>query len=522
MNLSRIVSTISVVALLALIVGAFQQQQSAGYHKLSFVLSGGVPATLYYQDPPGQAPSGVQSILLPPPPGQLRAGVVLAHGFAFDRHMMTALAESLVAAGYTVMAIDLSGHGQNRNAYALTEPGPMARDVSEAVQWLTQHAWMEPSRIAVLGHSMGAMAALDYGFHHPEIGGLVMLSGGAPEPGTARPRNALFLYAGIELPFIPPLERAVVTKLAQTDPIEEGRTYGDFASGTAVRIVRIASASHGSIVNAPAALAEIVNWLDGITGTAARDKPPAPVRSPVGAPLLWISFFLVLPGLGLALARLAPEVPSGGAQARWPSLGLLALALLLPLAFITAGGPGVLAGLSLADANVTHLALAGVILVVSLIALGRFPVPFVRLTMSLLLAALAWLTVIVLLTPTAARLHGVWLTPEKALLAFWTTLCLAPFALALQWLSYRPQWWRGALLRLAARLVVIFSIAAGLALGVFDFGGAFTIFALVAALLIVEPVLAGFYGRSRNLVTAAGFDAIVTAWLLALLLPSSF
>jgi hypothetical protein len=37
----------------------------------------------------------------------------------------------------------------------------------------------------------------------------------------------------------------------------------------------------------------------------------------------------------------------------------------------------------------------------------------------------------------------------------------------------------------------------------------------------VEPVRAGFYLRSRNQVTAAGLDAIVTVWLFALNLPTA-
>ena len=103
----------------------------------------------------------------------------------------------------------------------------------------------------------------------------------------------------------------------------------------------------------------------------------------------------------------------------------------------------------------------------------------------------------------------------------WSALCLAPFALTTQWLLWRPRWWSAMLLRLVARFVLIASVVAGNMLGVFGFAGTIAIFALVASLVIVEPLLAGFYLRSRNQVTAAALDAIVTAWLFTVNLPTS-
>lgn len=522
MTAIRIVSIVSALALAMLIAGIFRQRPAPGYHEVPLGLPGGVPATMYYQDPP-DAPRDVRpGIDRPASASGVRAGVVVAHGFAGDHHTMEGLAESLAAAGYTVLSLDMSGHGLNRHPLTSGVGGSdqLVGDIKAGVEFLRQTHGFEPSKIAVLGHSMGARAALDYGSRETGVGGLVMLSGSTDMLGTERPRNALFLYAENDLPGIERSVRIVASGLARVDALEQRKTYGDLADGTAVRIAQIPGVMHGTILSSPDAFAEIVSWLDQVTGYA-RSTPPALIRNPLGPPLLWYSFLLVLPGLGLLLGRLAPEPPADGAPARWIDLAALPVALLLPLPFLAVGRPGVLVGMSTADGNVTHLALAGVLLLVSLILLGRLRNAFSRVPAALAVAAAGWIAVCVLLAPASAYFHGVGLTREKALLTVWTAACLTPFALALQYLLYRPRWWRGTLLRLAARFAIVASIAVGNALGVFGFPGTIAILVLIQSLAIVEPVLAGFYGLSRNVVAAATFDAIVTGWLLALYLPTT-
>lgn len=99
-------------------------------------------------------------------------------------------------------------------------------------------------------------------------------------------------------------------------------------------------------------------------------SPLAYVENPLGPKLRWLSFLLVLPGLGLLLARFAPVPEPVDRHARWFDLALLALALLLPLGFVAETWSGVLMGLSDADVHVTHLTLGGVLLTAALIFLG--------------------------------------------------------------------------------------------------------------------------------------------------------
>ena len=448
----------------------------------------------------------------------------MAHGYGGDRKTMQSLAESLTRAGYTVVSIDESGHGMNRNSYRVNSgrADHLAMDIKAGVEYLRRTHGLQPSQIAVLGHSMGSRAALAYGSHETAVAGLVMLSGSTDFLGPQHLRNALFLYAEQELPGIERSIGIVASDLARVAKIEQGRTYGDFSAGTAVRVLQIPGTGHGTILNSQAAFREVVGWLDSVTGRPLRSEPVAFVDRPLGSPLLWFSFLLVLPGLGVLLARFAPTQAEIGTGARFTDAGLLAIAVLLPLIFVTDSRAGLLMALSDADTNVTHLAYAGIILALSLVLLGRLRRVPDHLPGSLAVAIIGWLAVSALLAPVSARFHGVGLTPEKAALSLWAAACLLPFAFAFQLLLHRERWWKSTLLRLAGRVIVLMALAAGNALGVFGFPGTIAMVVLLAALVIVELVLAGFYARSNNLVTAAGLDAIVTGWLFALFLPANF
>jgi hypothetical protein len=388
------------------------------------------------------------------------------------------------------------------------------------VRFLRHTARLDPSQILVMGHSMGGRAALAYASHHDEVAGLMTLAGSSDILGPRRVPNALFLYAERELDGIERSMRIVAAGLAGVGEAEPGKTYGDFASGTAVRLRRIAGANHGGLISAPDAFAEVIAWADAVTRRSPRAEPARFVSRPAGSSLPWLAFLLALPGLGMVLGRLAPTT-GASADGRATDLALLSLSLLLSLVLVAEGRPGLLLGLGDADVNVTHLALTGFLLTAALAISGRLGGAPQRLPAACGVAVLAWLAVWALLAPVSAGFHGVGLTPEKAALALWTAALLAPLAYALQRLSSRQSWWRGALLRLAGRVTVLVMVGAGNVLGVFGFAGNIAIFVLLAALLMVEPLFAGFYARSDDKVTAAGMDALISGWLFALYLPAS-
>lgn len=110
-----------------------------------------------------------------PAAGAARA-VIIAHGIGGCRgHEFTVssleLMRGLVQHGFTVLAIDLRGHGESDEApmtYGIRE----RRDVLGAVGWLLARGYA-PGAIGVLGLSMGGVAGIGAAAEEPAIGALV-------------------------------------------------------------------------------------------------------------------------------------------------------------------------------------------------------------------------------------------------------------------------------------------------------------------------------------------------------------
>jgi len=103
-------------------------------------------------------------------PGMLDVGVLLFHGFTSTTVEVRPLAESLNAAGYTVAAPLLPGHG--------TRPEDMFKVTKDDWIGTAEQAFKDLSRrvkkIVVGGESMGCLLALHLAWAQPEILGLVL------------------------------------------------------------------------------------------------------------------------------------------------------------------------------------------------------------------------------------------------------------------------------------------------------------------------------------------------------------
>ena len=264
MKISRII-TIILVALFIIAVARLARLENGGPPHAFVMLPGQEPATMYLPGP--GHPFYTQ---FPKPAAERPPAVVLIHGFSGDRRLMSTLARRLAENGYGVLAIDVNGHGENRNPFngGEAETDNLRDDVKKAVDYLRSSDLVDGSRIVVMGHSMGAGAALDYATHDPNLKGAVMISGGWVL-GPERPKNALFIFA--ENDPDEPIQQtsiALATHLAAVPKIELGKSYGDFAQGNAVEAVRIPGVNHVTITTSPEAATTIVKWLDSTFDTA--------------------------------------------------------------------------------------------------------------------------------------------------------------------------------------------------------------------------------------------------------------
>ncbi|MFG1922071.1 dienelactone hydrolase family protein [Cryptosporangium sp. NPDC048952] len=228
-----------------------------------------------------------------------RPGVVVAHGFAGSALLMRQFGDTLAARGYVVVLLDFSGHGAN------TQVRDLQSDLDVAMAHLRGLRDVDASRVAVVGHSMGAGAAVRYGATHPDVTATVAISlPSAADVRAGAPRRLLSLVGSAEFAgFRDAAERAAVVSGGE--------------------VVRVPWVEHVSILWAPRTHREVVDWLDAAFGVqSGAGDPPSPFRRLVGAGLLLVAFALgFVPLTRLALGGGAARGALGGAAGTAPAGG---------------------------------------------------------------------------------------------------------------------------------------------------------------------------------------------------------
>ncbi len=83
-------------------------------------------------------------------------GAVLCHGFGVDHDVMESAARLLVDKGIAAIVFDLRGHGASEGFLT----GNIDEDVVEAWRLLAGLSEVDSSRMALIGHSLGALASV--------------------------------------------------------------------------------------------------------------------------------------------------------------------------------------------------------------------------------------------------------------------------------------------------------------------------------------------------------------------------
>ncbi|NKB88255.1 MAG: alpha/beta fold hydrolase [Acidobacteria bacterium] len=218
---------------------------------------GGTPMTLLMLDPQWRVERHARehedeaSDALLTHPGEPTPAVIVVHGFAGSRPMMTGYGYTLAHAGYTVMLIDLPGLGQSELSF---DRGAQVQAIHDAYEVLRQQPEVDASRVGLLGHSMGAGAVIRAAMAAPERYGATVAVSPTPEPvSAATPRNLLLQAGGWESDF-----------LANANAIlaEAGGANQDFRSGRAREARTIPRADHVGIVFRQASHHAARDWFD--------------------------------------------------------------------------------------------------------------------------------------------------------------------------------------------------------------------------------------------------------------------
>src|SRR5271165_1862839 len=435
MNTSRVVA-IGLAVILILLIVRLDRLENGGPAHAFVMLPGQEPATMYL---PG--PGDPFYTQFPKPAAERPPGVVLIHGFTGDRVLMSGLARRLADNGYGVLAIDLNGHGENRNPFngSNFDSSSLRENVKAAVDFLRSSQSVDGSRIVVMGHSMGAGAALDYATNDPNLKAAVMISGGWTL-GPVPPKNALFIFAqrdpvdAIQVP-----STMLAAHLASVPQIQLGKSYGDFAQGSAVEAIQMPGLDHITIVNSPAAAAVIIKWLDSAVGLTRTGELKLKDARRGSARFAAFVFLILLIPIGRVCGSMVPRWeedrpgPSG-----W--IGLLILgAVLLAAMPLAAANPAWFVPVIVGDAQISWFGVAGLILV-GVLAIWH-PLEWYRAREGVGAAILggfaAFAVVYVCQVAMSSMLHHLSLSPERLMVMAMATVLTFPFWIGFELLVRR-------------------------------------------------------------------------------------
>lgn len=289
--------------------------------------------------------------------------VIIVHGFAGSRQMMSAWSLSLARAGYIAVTMDLEGHGRN--------PVPMSGDVTsldgttrillEEIARVTDWAVDLPGsdgRVALIGHSMSSDLVVRAGIANARVEAVVGLSVFSGAVTAEEPANLLILNGAWEGALRAEAQR-VMAELGAV----EGETVG-VPGGFARRAVAVPFAEHVSILFAVGGLRETQDWLG-----ATFDQETVEV------PRLGWALMLMLAGAVMLARPLARVLPAGETPEALPRrvfwvLALAPAVIVPPIAvMIEVGALPVL----VADYLAVHLGLYGALVLGGALLAGWRP-----------------------------------------------------------------------------------------------------------------------------------------------------
>ncbi len=521
-SMQRLVALASALALAVLLfaLARLGVHQAGGPSHADVALPGGIPATLYL---PGGGHGPYEQLASPPPQDERPPVVVLAHGFAADRAMMSTLARRIALAGYAVLTFDFRGHGANRNPFSSTaaRPDALGADFAAAVDFARASPQVNGSRVVVMGHSMGADAALDFATRDSGLDGVVAISGGWTLQGPYSPPNVLFLWASGDPPETRDPARALAARLAGVDSVQLGRSYGLLPDLRGVRAVEVPGNDHVTILWSKAAASEVVAWLDAIFQVQRLGSPLQDDPRLLDVALALGAFLVVLVGIGLAIGALAPPCGERPGAAGLAGPSLLAAASLLAFPAVAATPPLGFLGLEVGDVVISQLALSGAALLGLLALAGRLDTHAWRRGFGRgVVAGLAgFAAVYVLLAPLGVVGHRLVPTPERLLASMATALLVLPFFLGFEIALRRGNGLAASGFGVAGRVLVIGLTLLSVSLGVTPFVVVLMLPILAAIFLLFEIVAAAIHATGANLVALAVLEAAWFAWVTGTAMP---
>lgn len=134
--------------------------------------------------------------------------VVVMHGWASAAEDLLPAAPAVVGAGLSMLFVDARSHGRSDAVEFMSMPR-FAEDLQAAVAWVRERPDVDAARVALVGHSVGAGAALLVASRDPCIAAVVSIA------SMAHPREMIDRsFRSYRAP--PPLVRAALRTIERT------------------------------------------------------------------------------------------------------------------------------------------------------------------------------------------------------------------------------------------------------------------------------------------------------------------
>ncbi|MFO8020444.1 MAG: alpha/beta fold hydrolase [Promethearchaeia archaeon] len=111
-------------------------------------------------------------------PDKKQPGILISHGYTGHKEKTFKYAIPLALNGFTILCMDLRGHGESTDKqFDMNDIVGIMDDVEKEIDFLEQIENVDSERLLMIGHSLGALASLSEGYKDPRLKMIIALSG---------------------------------------------------------------------------------------------------------------------------------------------------------------------------------------------------------------------------------------------------------------------------------------------------------------------------------------------------------
>jgi len=236
--------------------------------------------------------------------------IITIHGISGSRGAMSAINVEFARRNFTVISVDLAGHGVSSERFSFATFSEIAYDVYEAVRYVQENdIRTSNSTYGVIGHSLGAGIALSLQAMPIQPSATILIGGGMgqdfggsePSLNSTNPRN-LMLASGVWDEVVPPsLAYDTLREATGLSEVNTDIVYGAFSNGTARKLF-LSPTNHLFEITDSAIITNSLDWM--IRSLQGGEHIPHTLSLP--AHIYQVSTVLGLINTGALLASLFP------------------------------------------------------------------------------------------------------------------------------------------------------------------------------------------------------------------------